>query len=559
MTLTDLLEEFNVVIDTHEGLSELRSLILGLAVRGKLVPQDANDEPASELLKKIETEKQRLYEEGEIRKPKKAYKIIEEDIPFQLPKSWVWSNLNEAGIINPRNSISDEKEASFISMSSISEEYFGEHDSETKLWKEIKSGYTHFAENDVGLAKITPCFQNGKSAIFSDLKNGIGAGTTELYIFRSVIDGLIPKYVYSFIRTPDFVRHGVEGMTGTAGQQRVPKSYFENRPFPLPPTNEQHRIVAKIELLFAEVDELEAQLEDQNKLDEKLQRAVNAEVQQAPDADASRFAWNIISSNFETLYHTPESIDNLKKNILNEAVRGRLVPQDPNDDPASELIQKIEPSRLKYFETGPHREPPKRIEVQKNEIDFNLPFGWKATRFSSIINVINGRAYKRAELLDKGVPVLRVGNLFTSNSWYYSDLELEEHKYIDSGDLIYAWSASFGPFIWDGEKVIYHYHIWKLEFYDPELISKRYMYYFLEEKTAEIKASGHGISMAHMTKGKMEKLVIPLPPVEEQHRIVQRIEELFAICDAYKAQLEQREQLNERLVKGLVQKVLEGV
>ena len=111
---------------------------------------------------------------------------------------------------------------------------------------------------------------------------------------------------------------------------------------PLPPLAEQHRIVQKIESLFAEVDELEAKLNRQTKLDEKLQMAVNADVQQAPDAEASKSAWTFITSNFDTLYHTPEAIDNLKKNILNEAVRGRLVPQNPNDEPASELLKKIE-------------------------------------------------------------------------------------------------------------------------------------------------------------------------------------------------------------------------
>ena len=250
---------------------------------------------------------------------------------------------------------------------------------------------------------------------------------------------------------------------------------------------------------------------------------------------------------FNVVIDTPEGLTELRSLILGLAVRGKLVPQDPYDEPASELLKKIEPVRKEYFEEGPHREPPKRKKIKDNEIDFNIPSGWVNTRFSSIINIINGRAYKKDELLDEGVPVLRVGNLFTSNKWYYSDLELDEHKYIDEGDLIYAWSASFGPFIWDGSKVIYHYHIWKLEFYLPELISKKFLYYFLEERTAEIKASGHGISMAHMTKGKMEKLVVPLPPLAEQHRIVQKIESLFAEVDELEAKLNRQTKLDEKL------------
>ena len=250
---------------------------------------------------------------------------------------------------------------------------------------------------------------------------------------------------------------------------------------------------------------------------------------------------------FSVLIDTTDGLTELRSLVLGLAVRGKLVPQNPNDEPASELLKKIELVRKKYFEEGPHRMPPKRKKIKEDEIDYDIPSGWINTRFSSIINVINGRAYKKDELLDAGVPVLRVGNLFTSNEWYYSDLELDEHKYINEGDLIYAWSASFGPFIWDGPKVIYHYHIWKLEFYVPELISKKFLYYFLEERTAEIKASGHGISMAHMTKGKMEKLVIPLPPLAEQHRIAQKIESLFEEVDVLEAKLNRQTKLDERL------------
>ena len=150
---------------------------------------------------------------------------------------------------------------------------------------------------------------------------------------------------------------------------------------------------------------------------------------------------------------------------------------------------------------------------------------YKTVPLASICRVINGRAYKQDELLEWGkYPVLRVGNFFSNREWYYSDLELEEDKYCDNGDLLYAWSASFGPKIWDGGKVIYHYHIWKMV-PDQNLIDKRFLYHILDHDTEEIKAQGgRGIAMIHITKEGIEKRQIPLPPLEIQKEIVAEIE-----------------------------------
>ena len=140
-------------------------------------------------------------------------------------------------------------------------------------------------------------------------------------------------------------------------------------------------------------------------------------------------------------------------------------------------------------------------------------------RLGDICRVINGRAYKQPELLDKGkYPVLRVGNFFSSDRWFYSDLELPADKYCDDGDLLFAWSASFGPRIWDGGKVIYHYHIWKLE-PNEEIVDKVYLYYWLLKSVNILTAGTHGSVMAHMTKGDMEGQRIVLPTIDVQRRI----------------------------------------
>lgn len=142
---------------------------------------------------------------------------------------------------------------------------------------------------------------------------------------------------------------------------------------------------------------------------------------------------------------------------------------------------------------------------------------WRSVKLGDILTLINGRAYKKDEERDSGTPVLRIQNLNGGDRWFYSDLSLPENKYCENGDLLFAWSATFGPYIWWGEKVIYHYHIWKIEC-GPEL-DKKFAYYLLQHITERVKAAGRGISMIHMTKGGMEDWDVSIPPLDEQKRI----------------------------------------
>ena len=166
----------------------LRQKILDLAIHGKLVPQDPNDEPASVLLERIRTEKERLIKEGKIKAKKKSAKTSDtphyENVPFEVPESWECCQVSDIFELNPKNDVPDDTQGGFIPMACVDNGFGYSHTFETRVWKEIRKGYSHFQNGDIGIAKISPCFENRKSTIFYDLPNGIGAGTTELTVLR---------------------------------------------------------------------------------------------------------------------------------------------------------------------------------------------------------------------------------------------------------------------------------------------------------------------------------------------------------------------------------------
>ena len=209
----------------------------------------------------------------------------------------------------------------------------------------------------------------------------------------------------------------------------------------------------------------------------------------------------------------------------------------------------------KFLATG-------EVKCIDEEIPFEIPNGWEWCRMQDVMEFINGRAYKKEELLSHGkYKVLRVGNFFTNSEWYYSNLELPNDKYCYHGDLLYAWSASFGPQIWDGDKTIFHYHIWNVK-YNQEVIFREYLYYFFLYDKTQVLSSTTGSTMIHVSMENMKPRFIPIPPRKEQIRIVDKIGELLSIVDKYAKSQEALERLNivifNKLKKSILQEAIQG-
>ena len=226
----DIYERLEKINNNYK--EDLKKSILQYAIQGKLVQQDQNDEPADILINKILSEKRELIKSKQIKKENLSviYKDntdnqfyekfddgtinnITEEIPFEIPDNWAWTRIKNICIINPKNNLDDNLDVSFIPMNLIEAGYTSKHTFEVRKWKNIKKGFTHFKENDIGIAKITPCFQNRKSVIFKNLKNGYGAGTTELHVIRNISELMVTKFLFYIFKSNYFIINGIHSFS----------------------------------------------------------------------------------------------------------------------------------------------------------------------------------------------------------------------------------------------------------------------------------------------------------------------------------------------------------
>jgi type I restriction enzyme S subunit len=550
-----LLEHYEQIADAPDAIVRLRRFILDLAVRGKLVPQDPNDEPASELLKRIAAEKVRLVKAGEIRTPKAIPPLPE--TPFPIPSNWRWSQLADIGVLSPRNEAPDTLEASFVPMPMIAAKYGVANKHEIRQWGEIKKGYTHFAEGDVGLAKITPCFENGKSAVFRNLTGGIGAGTTELHIVRPLF--VDQDFILLFLKSPHFIETGIPKMTGTAGQKRVPTEYFAHSPFPLPPLAEQHRIVAKVDELMALCDQLNAARAEREASRDRLAAASLARLNTpAPETfkEDARFALDALPA----LTARADQIKALRLSILNLAVRGKLVSQDQNDDPASELLKRIASEKARLVKLGEIRKSKPLPAIGSIDLPFLLPDGWAWTRLGDVIHLISGQHLQPTEYCEEkkaGLPYITGPSDFGSTGLSISRFALVRKAVAKKGQLLLTVKGSGvgKTTICDIPEVAISRQLMALTAIDWDDRFLLLVTYRLAEKLqAEARSLIPGIS-----REDVDEFVVPLPPLAEQHRIVAKVDELMALCDQLEACLTNATSTRSRLLNALLAEALTPV
>ncbi len=446
----------------------LRQKILDLAIRGKLVPQDPNDEPASVLLEKIRVEKERLIKEKKIKPDKKKgldKSHYEKKVPFEVPENWEWLKIKDVFFINPKNDLDDNLDVSFIPMQLISDEFTNEHKSEIRKWKDVKRGFTHFREGDIAVAKITPCFENRKSVILNNLEHHFGAGTTELHILRPILEPLLVNYTLCLIKSEYFINYGVSHFSGAVGQQRVGKNILEETWFPLPPLSEQNRIVAEVERLFELIDVIE---ESKRSLEQVIKQT--------------------------------------KSKILGLALSGKLVPQNPEEEPASMLLERLRKNN-KLKKTS-----------DKSHYPFELPNGWEVTEMQNICSWLDGEKRNDISLPYLDVKFLRNQsgiNLKKSGKFVSAETNLVLVDGENSGEIF---KTNIDGYQGSTLKIIQI----------SEEINEEYIFYILKKEHKLFKESKTGSAIPHLNKKLFREYPIPLPPLAEQQRIVSQIEKIFA-------------------------------
>lgn len=540
----DLLEQhFDTAFAAPDGIKKLRELILTLAMQGKLVPQDPSDPPASQLLKNIDAEKKRLVKEGKIKASKPMPEINSAEMPYELSEGWSWARLGNIGSIFNGNSINaNEKDANYRGV----------------------EGTPYIATKDVGYGVEPLDYDNGvfipesqkqfriarKGAVLICAEGGSAGkkcGITERDIcfgnklFANELFGAIPSrfmlYVYL---SPVFKVAFDAAMTGIIGGVSIAK--FVELPIPLPPLKQQHRIVAKIDQLMARCDELEKLRAEQTQMRREVHTAALRQLLNTQSSGSFAGTWQFITQHFSDLYEAKENVAELRKAVLQLAVMGKLVPQNPNDPPASKLLKEIEAEKRRLVKEGKIRASKPLPEITAEEIPYALPQGWEWVRVIELVDVGTGSTPETTnhDYYNGNIPwytSAATNKLFAETpEKFITEKAIKETncKIFPSGSLIIAMygqgktRGQISEIVTPGAT---NQAIAAMVFYTSSKQIKGYLKYFFVEIYEEIRLLAEGAAQPNLNVGKIKETLVPLPPLPEQHRIVAKIDQLMALCD----------------------------
>ncbi|WPD21062.1 MAG: restriction endonuclease subunit S [Candidatus Electrothrix scaldis] len=536
------------------GIKKLRELILELAVRGKLVPQDSADEPAAVLLERIAAEKARLVKEGKIKRQKKLPEISEEEKPFGLPEGWEWVRLQQIIQVSSGDNLTaanmnSDGEIPVFGGNGIT----GYHDKANVTKQTLVIGRVGYY---CGSVHITP---------------DVAWVTDNAFKTTYPEDNIYLHFLYWLLNGTNLKEHeNATAQPVISGRKIYPIVIG------LPPLSEQHRIVAKVDELMALCDRLEQQQSDSAATHQALIATLLDALTNSADHTEFAATWQRIAENFEILFTTEQSIDQLKQTILQLAVMGKLVPQNPEDEPAAVLLEKIAAEKTRLIKEGQIKRQKKLPEITEEEKPFALPSGWEWARFDSL------SLHSEAGWSPKCESAPRVGNNWgvlkvSAVTWgnYNPDenkalpdnLEPKPEYEVKPRDFLIsrantAQLVARSVVVPDdapaqlmmSDKIIRFVFSSKV---DVEFINRVNSSSFCRDYYARI-AGGTSSSMKNVSRVNIRNLPIPLPPLPEQHRIVTKVDELLTLCDTLKSRLHKARSTQVQLADALVAQVVDA-
>ncbi|EAA6443748.1 TPA: restriction endonuclease subunit S [Salmonella enterica subsp. enterica serovar Liverpool] len=543
------------------GIKKLRELILELAVHGKLVPQDPNDEPASELLKHIAAEKAELVKQGKIKKPKPLPEISEEEKPFELPAGWEWIKISEIG--HDWGQKTPDEDFTYIDVGSINKEYgiieepsiLSAKDAPSRARKIVQKGTVIYST-------VRPYLLN--IAIIESAFSPEPIASTAFAIIHPYT-AMNANFIYYYLRSPVFINYVESCQTGVAYPAINDKQFFSGI-IAVPPSSEQARITKKIKELMSLCDQLEQHSLTSLDAHQQLVETLLTTLTDSQNADELAENWARISEHFDTLFTTEASIDALKQTILQLAVMGKLVPQDPNDEPASELLKRIAQEKAQLVKDGKIKKQKPLPPISDKEKPFEVPEGWEWCKFGLISEFINGdrgsNYPNKNEYVVHGIPWINTGHIEKNGTLSITDMNfITEKKFnelrsgkIQSGDLVYCLrGATFGKtaFVKPYESGAIASSLMIIRPFIREMGEYIYNYLISPFGRSQIFRFDNGSAQPNLSANSVMLYAFACPPLQEQFRIHKKITELFHICDNLKLQTQSAQQTQLHLADAL--------